>query len=133
MRNSKGFSVIELLLVCSIIGMLTMILLPNITNVRMRSKEMSIKATVFKLQTLLESYYFDNGRYMDGDGINAGDMYIVFKDAGYIKKIPKNPYTGSAFLSSDTRGLITYKKRDVDYVMTAYKSDGTVLVEVDGG
>lgn len=133
MRSSNGFSVIELLLVCSIIGMLTMVLLPNIKNVRMRTKEMSMKSTVFKLQTLLESYYFDKGSYVAGEELDAGEIYAVFKNEGYVKKIPKNPYTGVPFSSSDKLGIIIYEKRDVDYLITAYKTDGTVLVQVDGG
>ncbi|HAR62833.1 MAG: hypothetical protein DKM50_06965 [Candidatus Margulisiibacteriota bacterium] len=131
--NNKGFTVVELLLVCSIIAMLTMVMIPNIKNVRNKSNEMALKSNVFRLQTLLESYYLDNGHYLPDKATGAG-LFEVFQEAGYITKIPKNPFTGQQFSIADSEGKITYTVEAENYTLTAYKSDGTtILVQADGG
>ncbi|MGC8677265.1 MAG: type II secretion system major pseudopilin GspG [Hydrogenobaculum sp.] len=61
--NKKGFTLIELLVVIVIIGILSAIIIPRITN---RIGEAKIKATKVQLKNLqgaLEQYYVDTGMY----------------------------------------------------------------------
>lgn len=130
--NKKGFTLIELLIVFSLIAMLSVVVVPNIKTSRVKAREMSLKASVYKVKTLLESYYFDHGAYVSGTNITVFDLFSKFKDQGYVSAIPTNPYTGSAFSASDGVGKILYSLNTDSYLITAYKSDGTVLLVSDG-
>lgn len=125
--NNKGFTIIELLLVISVMAMLTVFMMPNIKHVREKTREMAQRTVMTKIQALLESYYYDNGHYVDAQK-DAGEIFEVFKTAGYIGKIPKNPFTGKEYGAGDSEGKIVYVPNNGNYTITGYKNDGTSVM-----
>ena len=70
--SNKGFSLIELMLVISIIGFLASIILVGMTNARRASRDAKRKADALQLRKALEIYSENNsGLYPNGGGLPA--------------------------------------------------------------
>src|SRR3989338_4693304 len=61
--SSKGFTLLELLVVIGIIGLLASILVVNLTSARRRARDTKRVADIRNLQTASEDYYGKNGKY----------------------------------------------------------------------
>lgn len=60
---SKGFTLLELLVVIGIIGLLASILVVNLTSARRRARDTKRIADIRNLQTAAEDYYGKNAKY----------------------------------------------------------------------
>ncbi len=83
----KGFTLIELLVVVSIIGVLASIIISSINEARLKAKQANFTQTLTSLQTALELYYLDNGRYPTA-GITSPNSttygaFINLRNGGY--------------------------------------------------
>lgn len=63
MKKNKGFSLIELLVVISIIGVLTTVLVMNFVGARERSRDAQRIQNLNSLKNALRMYYNDNQTY----------------------------------------------------------------------
>jgi general secretion pathway protein G len=71
-RLSRGFTLIELLVVLAILGMLAAIAVPQVLKYLGRAKEDVVKVQTQALQTSLDLYLLDIGRYpTDQEGLQA--------------------------------------------------------------
>ncbi len=68
MQKQHGFSLIELLVVISIIGALAALLVTNLVGVRGRAADSSLKNDLNQLKTSLRLYYNDYQQYPDSLG-----------------------------------------------------------------
>jgi general secretion pathway protein G len=66
-QKSKGFTLIELLVVVAIIGVLATIVLSSLSDARARARDANRLADIRTIQTALEVYYLDNGKYPTTD------------------------------------------------------------------
>lgn len=64
--NSKGFTIIELLVVIVIIGILVALALPQLFAAQERGRDTERKNDLKNIKTQLETYFNDNGRYPEG-------------------------------------------------------------------
>lgn len=62
-ENSAGFTLIELMVVLSIISLMASVILVQINGARAKARDMVRKQTLRQLQTALEMYYEDHGYY----------------------------------------------------------------------
>lgn len=62
-RQSSGFTLVELLVVISIIGVLAALLLVNLSNVRERGRDSARKSDLSQMRTALRLYYNDYQSY----------------------------------------------------------------------
>lgn len=86
--NSTGFTLIELMVVITIIGILAGIAIPMYWNSVVKAKEATLKEDLYQIRESIDKYYADNNEYP------ATLSGIVEKK--YIRSIPADPFTGSS-------------------------------------
>jgi len=86
--GSAGFTLLELLVVMTIIGILAAIAVPALRDSPRRAQEASLRADLFTFRSVLDQYKGDKGNY-------PPDLETLIKD-GYIRRIPLDPITKKA-------------------------------------
>jgi general secretion pathway protein G len=84
----RGFTLIEILIVITIIGILITLAQPSFNRAVMAAKEATLKENLFILRDVIDQFYADNTKYP------ASLSELVEK--GYIRQVPKDPLTSSA-------------------------------------
>jgi len=69
MKGQKGFTLVELLVVISIISLLSSVILTSIGTAKESATESNISSTLLQVRTALELYHSTNGKYPN-EGIN---------------------------------------------------------------
>jgi general secretion pathway protein G len=87
-RNHQGYTLIELMIVLTIISILVTIALPIANAAILRTKEAVLKSNLFTLRSLIDQY--------TADKLKAPQSLQDLVTAGYLRAIPKDPITGSA-------------------------------------
>ncbi len=78
MKKNKGFSLIELLVVISIIGVLTTVLVMNFVGSRERARDAQTIQNLNSLKNALRMYYNDNQSYPTNlSGVLGASGYVV--------------------------------------------------------
>ncbi len=85
--NAKGFTLIELMIVVSIIGILAAIAAPNYKWGIIRAKEAVLRENLYSMSTTIDQFYADQGKYPD----SLQEM----ADKKYLKSIPNDPLNGN--------------------------------------
>ena len=98
--NSKGFTLVELLIVVAIIGILSTLLTANFIGVRQRSRDAQRKADLKQMQSSLELYRADQGVYPTAIS-NCGTSFKSpdCVSSTYMQKVPLDP-NGAAYTYS---------------------------------
>jgi prepilin-type N-terminal cleavage/methylation domain-containing protein len=100
MKKSKGFTLIELMVVVVILGILAVVVAPRIPQLIKKAQEGATKGSLATLRSTLNIYYSDTEGLYPITGV--GDVTSQFEAAlvpKYIKKIPDaklpNNYPGA--------------------------------------
>jgi len=86
--HDSGFTLLELLVVMTIIGILAAIAVPALRDSPQRAREAALREDLFTLRSTIDQYHGDKGAY-------PPDLQTLVS-AGYIRKIPLDPMTKSA-------------------------------------
>jgi general secretion pathway protein G len=87
-RKKNGFTLIELMIVISIILILVSISIPIYTNSVIHSKEAVLKDDLFTMRSVIDQYTLDKQK--------APQSLEDLVSGGYLRSIPKDPFTGSS-------------------------------------
>ena len=93
--KERGFSLLELIVVMTIIGLLVGITLPAYRNATQRAREATLKEDLVRMRKAIDEYYTDKGEYPPA----LEDLVT----SSYLRGIPKDPIT-----ESDATWLIEY-------------------------
>ena len=110
-KSRRAFTLIELLIVITIIGVLAVALIPKIAGAPGRARDAQRKTDLNTIAIALESYYADFGSYPDDD-LDGACLNTLTSMAGYFNAsdIPNDP------VSTNTIGSCTgdYFYRSLD-------------------
>jgi len=84
-RRRKGFTLIEMIIVFTLIGILVGLALPQYQNSLKKARENVLRETLFTLRKLIDQYYQDKGKFP------ASLQALV--DDKYLRSIPEDPVT----------------------------------------
>ena len=85
--GQAGFTLLELLVVMTIIGILAAVAIPALRDSPQRAREAALREDLFTLRSTIDSYHGDKGYY-------PPDLATLVTD-GYMRQIPVDPMTKS--------------------------------------
>lgn len=101
-RNNRGFSFIELMVVLVILGIMATMIVPRIMGRPDEARRIKAKVDIQTLETALKLYRLDNGEYPTTEqGLMAlvappetGRLPRSWRERGYLEKrgVPKDPW-----------------------------------------
>jgi general secretion pathway protein G len=124
--DSRGFTLIELMVVIIILGILAMYIGPKIMGRPEEAKQVKARVDIAALETALKLYKLDVGVYPGTEqGLQAliekpetGNIPNKWREGGYLEKsiVPKDPWGNEfVYLSPGVHG---------DFDIISYGSDG---------
>jgi prepilin-type N-terminal cleavage/methylation domain-containing protein len=141
--KTKGFTLIELMIVIVIIGILAAIAIPNYVRITRQSKDASVKANSHTVQVAAEDFAVQN------EGLYAADLTdLTLMGTTIIDALPQNqrlnnPYTrvrtepvdGAAANDGETgyEPIVDGNGTNVGYVITGMGSDGVQVCRFTNG
>lgn len=125
-KQTRGFTLIELMVVIVILGILAGLIVPRIMGRPEEAKQLKAKLTIESLETSLRLYKLDVGAYPTTEqGLAAlitapgtGNEASTWREGGYIEKgrVPRDPWGQEfVYLSPGVHG---------EYDIISYGSDG---------
>lgn len=86
--TNKGFTLIELMIVMTLVGILAAIAQPQFKQYTIRARETVLREDLFTMREVIDQYYGDKGKYPDALEDLVSNQYI--------RKVPEDPFTKSA-------------------------------------
>ena len=86
--GARGWTLIELTIVISLITVLSTLALVGYSNAVTRTREAVLKEDLFRMRDAIDQHYADLGEY-------PADLYALVS-AGYLRSIPEDPMTRSS-------------------------------------
>ena len=124
-NRSRGFTLLELMIVIFVMLILVSIAVPNFTRSVQRSREAVLRQNLFTLRDLISQYTLDKQK--------APQSLDDLVQAGYLKQIPRDPITDQSdwVTEQEDNTVMSPDEQDqggiddVHSASTAIASDGT--------
>lgn len=116
MKHHKGFTIIELLIVMAILGMLAVMVAPNLFNQADGARRDAALSQISSLASALDAYRLDVGQYPDSlEGLVRNISSRSTWNGPYLRgDVPRDPWGNEYVYSSQGR----------DFSIMSYGADG---------
>jgi general secretion pathway protein G len=85
--GTQGFTLLELMIVVSIVGILSTLAVPSYQSSVVKAKEAALRQDLSTLRDVLDQHKADQGKYP----LSLSSLVA----SGYLRGIPKDPFTGA--------------------------------------
>ena len=85
--HSAGFTLLEMMIVVTVIGILATLAVPNYTATVVKAREAALKQGLFVIRDVIDQYRADRGKYPQA--------LTDLSAAGYLRALPTDPFTRS--------------------------------------
>lgn len=96
LKLRDGFTLLELLIVIIVVGLLALVIIPNLLSGPARARDSQRKADMRTIKTALESYYNDNNSYP------TSLQVLTEGTTPYLKSLPTDPKTKQMYVYTTT-------------------------------
>ncbi len=118
----KGFTLVEILIVLTIIGILLSIVIPQYKNSVIKAKEAVLKENLYQIRDSISKYYKDKNKYP----VSLEDLVV----SKYLRTIPVDPFSNKPdwellrnepvdfedFGLDDAEGIVDIKSKTINPV-----------------
>ena len=108
MKDQKGFTLIELMIVIAIIGILAAIAIPQFSAYRTRSYNSAAQADLRNATTAQEAYFVDNQLYTQDGALLAGAVYGFYTSENVVFTIASATITNYVMNARHSSGDATF-------------------------
>ena len=109
MKKEGGFTLLELLIVIVIIGILALLIIPNVTSAPKKARDTQRKTDLRAVQKALEEYYTSYNAYPVATGIadTALGAALATGNPPILKAVPTDPKNSSQYVYTYTAAANT--------------------------
>ncbi|MDL2362932.1 MAG: prepilin-type N-terminal cleavage/methylation domain-containing protein [Patescibacteria group bacterium] len=141
LKNNKGFTIVELLIVIVVIGILALLVITTYSGIQGKARNSKRQTDLAALQTHLEAFYNDNGFYPTLTEVNDTTFVAAkFKGLDVTAFIdPSNPTQSKTMAAAPVAKSYAYEVKDaagavctVDTNCTKYTLTATYEGTVNG-
>lgn len=111
LQKEDGFTLLELLIVIVIIGILAVLIIPNLVSGPQRARDAQRKSDLRNIKTSLETYYNDNNSYPTAGGVSCTPSastclgtVLTTGTTPYMKVVPADPKASQNYAYLPTPG-----------------------------
>ena len=108
--GNRGFTLIEILIVVMVLGILAMVIVPQITVSTQDAKESALQTNLVAMRNAIEMYYVEHnnvypGEHLDTDGSVIADLATAAAATAFEKQLTQ--FTGITGIASTTEAAVS--------------------------
>ena len=122
--NSKGFTIVELLIVIVVIGILALLVITTYSGIQAKARNAKRQTDIQSLQTQLEAFFSQNGFYPSRTDLNGSGWLST-----NMKSLDQNALVDPSNATQSKTLLAAPAAKSYSYAVT--QSDGSTSCESD--
>ncbi len=93
-KKERGFTLIEIIIVVTILSIVSLSIRPIYTQIIVKSKESALKNNLYMMREAIDSYYIDHIDENNSNYYPEKLSDLVTEEYKYLRYIPEDPFTG---------------------------------------